>query len=128
MAIEKEEGQMRTKVFEIRDKGTFIPVIAVEVETQLEEERYLLSRAGYGRYPSGECVILIRAECSGVDRNATYDPYAWGSGGGRTYQVAHNYIIGNWRNLQSGDVIDVEFILGEKPAPKISERLEDVRV
>jgi len=112
---------MITKIFELRDKGTFIPVIAIRVKhgPASEAERYLLARAGFRS--EGTHVILVRAECAGVARNASYDPYAWG---GRTYPVAHLHIIANWDKLSTGDVIDIEFLLGETTAPKSSERLE----
>lgn len=113
---------MTVKVFEVRDRGTFIPVIAIKIldgAPVTDQEQYLLRRAGYGF--TSECVILVRAECSGVDRNATYDPYAWGQAT-RTYCVAHNYIIEYWDTLSTGDVIDVEFILGETATRKTSER------
>lgn len=117
---------MITKALEIRDRGTFIPVIAIKMvppepdSGYFDPERYLLRRSGYGF--DDPCVVLCRMECSGVDRNATYDPYSWG-GGTRTYQVAHQYIIDHFDELRSGDVVDVEFILEETSKPKISERL-----
>jgi hypothetical protein len=117
---------MTTKLFELRDKATFIPVIAIQVISDAPltpQEYYLLSRAGYG--PASDCVILIRAECAGIDRNATYDPYSWGSA--RTFPVAHLHIIKHWDELKSGDVIDVEFILGETTAPKTSERTTEFK-
>ena len=82
-------------------------------------ERYLLRRAGYGF--DDPCVVLCRMDASGVDRNATYDQFAWG-GGTRTYQVAHQYIIDHFDELESGAVVDVEFILKETTQPKKSER------
>jgi len=94
-----------------------------ESERIAEAERYLLARSGYGRNPElnpEPCVVLCRMECAGVDRNASYDSHAWG---GRTFPVAHNYIIENFDALNSGDVIDVEFILGETTTKKLSERL-----
>jgi hypothetical protein len=39
---------------------------------------------------------------------------------------AHRYIEENWNALSDGDVIDVEFILGETKEKKISERYETV--
>jgi hypothetical protein len=121
---------MITKALEIRDSHTFIPVIAVKMVPSLilkggqqvddEAERYLLRRSGYGF--ANPCVVLVRMEASGVDRNATYDPFAWG-GGSRTMTVAHDYITKNFDSLNSGDVIDVEFILGETKQPKQSERI-----
>ena len=119
---------MITKAFEIRDAATFIPVIAIKMvpdyvfrHDETNPERYLLRRAGFGF--DDPCVIVCRMEASGVDRNATYDPYSWG-GGSRTMTVAHEHIRKNFDNLNSGDVIDVEFILNETQKPKVSERLQ----
>lgn len=116
---------MITKAFEVRDKATFIPVVAILMvpngwPSLLDNsERFLLRRSGYGfDHPS---VLLCRMEASGTDRNATYDPYSWSD---RTFTVAHCYIEKNWNTLNSGDVIDVEFILGETKEPKRSERFD----
>lgn len=41
---------MIVKAIEIRDKGTFIPAVAIEMTpdpSQSENQRYLLHRAGY---------------------------------------------------------------------------------
>ncbi len=121
---------MIVKAFEIRDARTFIPVIAIKmVPTQQspfleEQERYLLARAGYGIDPSkNPLVVVCRMEAAGIDRNATYDPYSWGN---RTMNIAHLHIEQHIDVLSSGDVIDVEFVLGEKPWPKISERMRDI--
>ena len=115
---------MITKLFEIRDKATFIPVMATLMRPAVgdDEEFYLLRRAGFNIFERPQSVILCRLECSGVDRNATYDPYSWG-GGARTYQVAHQYIIDHFDELPSGAVVDVEYILQETKQPKQSERI-----
>lgn len=123
---------MIVKAIEIRDRGTFIPALSIKMvpvsdweanvsERMSDSERYLLRRAGYGF--EEPCVVLCRMECSGVDRNATYDPYSWG-GGARTMPVAHDYIIKHFDELESGTVVDVEFILGETKESKKSEREE----
>jgi uncharacterized GH25 family protein len=39
--------------------------------------------------------------------------------------VAHNYIIKHWHDLHDGDVVDVEWILGETKQKKISERVTE---
>ena len=44
---------MQVKFFEVRDWRTFIPVMATRFEPRNEQERYLLSRAGYGKYGLG---------------------------------------------------------------------------
>ena len=45
----------------------------------------------------------------------------------RTRPHAHAYIEQHWHELRDGDVIDIEFILGETAEPKLSER-ETVRL
>ena len=110
---------METKLFEIRDKGTFIPALAIKLSAAFEaseEESYLLSRAGFFN-DERPYVLLHHLNLE----KCTYDSHNWGS---RTMVTAHNHIIENWDSLKSGDVIDVEFILGESKASKTSERLE----
>ena len=41
----------------------------------------------------------------------------------RTMPTAHKWIIENWDELEHGQVVDVEFILGIASEPKIAERL-----
>ncbi len=112
---------LETKLFEVRDKNTFIPVVAIfwsRSEQELNnEESYLLGRAGYGKF--NDCILLTYLS-SGA---ANYDPYQWGN---RTMQTAHSYIEDNWEELQSGEVVDVEFILKETKEPKISEMVEEI--
>ena len=114
---------METKLFEIRDSATFIPILAVRFTPANEQESYLLARAGYGLEPGyqGQYVILCRIVGGELDARAT--PDHWGRST-RTVSTAHHYIINNWEELASGDVVDVEFIKGETSAPKVSERLE----
>lgn len=107
---------MEIKVFEIRDKATFIPACAIKMASTNEKEDYLLRRAGFA---SGDHVVLMRFH----DDEAHYDPYAWGNR--RTLTNAHQYIAKYFDSLESGDVIDVEFILGETRDPKASERYFD---
>jgi hypothetical protein len=61
---------------------------------------------------------MIDAQCRGV----AYDPYDWV--GDRTKPHAHQFIMEHWQELRDGDVIDVQFILGETDSPKVSEQLE----
>ena len=105
---------MQVKILEIRDEATFIPVICIHPVADNEAQRYLLRRDGYDAGVDEQCIILIDAQC----RDCSYDPYNWPN---RTKKVAHDYIRNNWSALKDGDVVDVEFILGETPAPKVSE-------
>jgi ribosomal protein S27AE len=107
---------MKTKLFELRDRATMVPVMATQLEATNPAEEYLLRRSGYGR---GETYIILTG-LNSPDKS-TYDPYDWGN---RTRLVAHEYLLkdGNFDRLPSGSVIDVEFILGERDKPKVSEK------
>jgi hypothetical protein len=105
------------KCLEVRDAGTFCPVICIHPVASNEEQRYLLRRDGYRADPLEHCIIYIQNQCRGV----AYDPYHFPQNP-RTHRVAHIYITENWSMLKDGDVIDVEFILGETSKCKVSER------
>jgi|ERR1039458_7000887 hypothetical protein len=107
---------MQVKLLELRDKGTFIPLLCVDMNPDNDDQRYLLRRVGYpcDNRPN---VVITSANADGGA--ASNDPYSWG---GRTFPVAHKYIIEHWVDLRDGDVVDVSFILGETKAPKVSER------
>lgn len=116
---------MDVKLFEIRDRATFIPVLGVKIEIDdpTTAEAWLLRRAGYAVEDLlGGTFVLLTTLSSGVGR-AICDPYDWG---GDTFPPAHDYIARHWDQLKSGDVIDAEHIRGESAAPKPSERLTEV--
>lgn len=124
---------MVVKLFEVRDKGTFMPVMAVRLTPtvhfsgpdRFEREKWLLNRAGYGDLQlqcdshSLEEPYVILCKLDGVE--AQFDPFQWG-GHRRTLHFAHRHIIENWWELNSGDLIDVEFINGVTKEPKVSEQ------
>lgn len=111
---------MKAKTFEIRDDGTCIPVLAVQLTADCEADLYLIERSGYGRNPRGpRPFVMIWPMASGT-ATATSDPNAHG-GGLRTWPTAHEYIEEHFNELQSGAVVDVEFIKGETTVPKASE-------
>jgi hypothetical protein len=111
---------METKTFEIRDEGTFIPVLAIRLNPENNADRFLLAQSGYGRTPAEQGKYVIMMPLNDVSM-ATYDPFKIDRPGG-TYFVAYEYIKKNFETLESGAVVDVEFIKGLTPAPKISER------
>jgi hypothetical protein len=117
---------MEVKLLEVRDRGTFMPVMAVRLLARDDAERFLLRRAGYADdqiMPHGQMVnepYVILVKLDGVE--AQYDPFEWGTRR-RSLFVAHQFVIANWARLQPGQVIDVEHILGESAAPKLSERV-----
>lgn len=107
---------MIVKAFEVRDRATFIPVLAILLGSQNAEEEYLLMRCGYRSFG----VYSVMMTRLAGDGRACVDPQSWGD---RTMQAIHFYLEENFVKHQSGDVLDVEFILGEKKHPKLSERL-----
>lgn len=116
---------MITKTFEIRDRATFIPVLGVQLNPGCEPDRYLFSRSGFGRSSEDQSQYVCLIKIDGGEGKASSDPYFWKEDS-RTMIVAHDHIIKNFTWLNSGDVIDVEFILGETKNTKISERLEEI--
>lgn len=113
----------QAKIFEIRDRGTFIPVMAVKLGShnpfkpnwQIEED-YLIRRVGF----SDDVNYVLLTILSSLETN--YEPTAWTSE--RTIGNAHKYILDNFDILKGGEVVDIEYILGETKELKVSERLE----
>jgi len=112
---------MEVKILEIRDAATFIPAMATRLHVRNTDELFLCRRAGYSQEQLTELYhyapYIILCKLDGVE--AQYDPYNWPCG--RTMQIAHQWIIEHWDEICSGQVIDVEFILGERSEPKKSE-------
>ena len=105
---------METKVFEILDRMTCIPAIAVHVAPTATRDTAILRRLGYRS--SGTTLL-----CYLATGRACTDPRDWGD---RTMRTAHIHIEAYWPDLRSGDVVDVEHILGETDTPKASELLD----
>jgi hypothetical protein len=126
--LERGHNTMKVKLLEVRDAGTFIPVLCIDMQpprmgtADYAPARYLLRRCGYpcDGHPN---IIMTRLDGNGY---ATNDYYNWSQdphvGGTRTFPQAHKYITDHWWELHTGDVIDVEFILGERAEKKRSER------
>lgn len=115
---------MEVKLIEIRDKGTFIPAMAIRLYAdEGTPDHWLLRRAGYDatqiENEFAEPYIIL-AKLDGLE--AHYDPFDWPNR--RTMGTVHRHLIELWDEIKSGDVIDVEFILGETQVAKVSERLE----
>lgn len=119
----KARQPMKVKLFEIRDSGTFIQALAIKIECKgaSEQERYLLRRCGFGER-GGYAILLHHLQSD----KGSMDVYNWPKVNGdlRTMPQAHAYLEKHFDELESGSVIDIEYILGEKPTKKISEREE----
>lgn len=109
---------METKILELRDRATFIPVVAIYLDyhNASEEERYLLGSTGWG---GGPWLMLAKL----IDFNFTdyYTSQVW-------MNRAHDHIKENWHSIPNYAVVDMEFVRGESVAPKQPQRLEDPMV
>lgn len=99
---------VQVKFFEVRDSGTLIPVMV----TSFTGSDHPLIR--YAGFDPGACAIVL---CKLVNCIAHYDPYDWPDNP-RTMREAHLAIEKQWESLKDGDVIDVEFELGETTVKK----------
>src|SRR5215468_6948868 len=94
---------MEIKLIEVRDRGTFIPALAIRVTSTGDVAGdWLLRRGGFSL--NGASIILIRL----TDCEAQYDPYDWAN---RTMQTAHVWLLEHFEQIESGAVVDVEHIL-----------------
>lgn len=112
-----------TKMFEVRDEGTTMVVIALKPDARFEAERWGWAKAGYGTDPMGQRGYVLLAPLSGGEGMLVCDPFKHkGAPHVRTLPTAHRHITENWEYLRSGDVIDVQFVLGETTEAKAPER------
>jgi hypothetical protein len=103
-----------TKMVEVRDRSTFIPCLATRLVPKNDAERFLLRRVGYGPEPA-DYVLLTQL----ASLRASYQAADWS--GSRTMEAAHRWIEAHFEEIEDGQVVDVEFILGETSEPKRSE-------
>ena len=107
---------METKLFEVRDRGTCMPSMAIRTSPANPAECWLLARMGYGSTGEDQARhVLFVPLC---DQSLKYNPAEWRD---RTRSTAHRYIIDHWDLLKSGQVIDVRHILGETDAPAVTD-------
>ncbi|SFJ97973.1 hypothetical protein [Methylocapsa palsarum] len=97
---------MQTKLLEIRDQSGRIPVLAMEIGPRTEAGAELLQRFGLAA-ERGVVVVNLK------NQTALRDSFTWENNS--AMQIAHAYIDGRFEQLTDGDVVDVEFILGETP-------------
>lgn len=110
---------METKLFELRDRGTFIPLLCIK--PQASEDFYgpmsFTAKMAW-RYGYKNARAVIVTHMGEPRRGCCSDPYDWGD---RTFQTAHRHIEEHWDELKSGDLIDVRVLLGETDTPCESE-------
>lgn len=109
---------MEIKFFEVRDSATCIPVMCTKLEGDNQAQRAILRRAGF--LIAIPCILYVHLQSS----RSNWDIYAWSD---RTNHTAHNFIKVYWDSLTDGEVIDVEYILGETKVKKTSEIIFDTQ-
>ncbi len=105
------------KYLEVRDRATCMAVLAIKVDSTQKDEREIIYWSGHGGF-----IMMIDLAGPKIERAWTH----WGKND-RTKTQAHKYIEENWDKLKSGDVVDVEFVLGEAKKPKKPHWLERVQ-
>jgi hypothetical protein len=112
---------MEVKFFELRDSATLIPIMAMKFRHTTPKERRLIKRSGYGSDDYQQTyVLLCKLDPTGAEgKQITSDAYDWTYG--RTMRDAHLYLNENFDKHTSGDVIDIQFINGERETIKESE-------
>ena len=90
-------------------------MLCVDMNPDNDVQRAYMRRLGY---PCEGAPNIAITHLAANGTSFWNDPYVWG---GRTYPVAHKYIYEHWDELEDGSVVDVQFILGERATPKVSE-------
>jgi hypothetical protein len=95
---------MEVKFLEIRFGSAFIPAVALRAIPRNQKERYILSRAGF----SSPGIFL--APLQGIEFPSL-----------KAFGFTLNYLERHWDAVSSGDVIDVDYLTGERDKPRITE-------
>ena len=110
---------MIIKMFEVRDEGTCIVVLAYRMKPANEAQQLLWERCGYGPGADGQAEYVWLQRIDGGEGKGTSDVFQWGNS--RTMHEAHKYIKKNFDSMKDGEVVDVQFINGETTVKKDAE-------
>jgi len=117
---------IETKILELRDHGTFIPIIALRVRNERSgsQEDWLLGKCGWG--PQQEGFYLFSAADDGRHFAISCgDPeylHMQSFPADRTFTTTFTYVSSHWDEFETGDVVDVRVILGEAQQPVTTDR------
>jgi hypothetical protein len=110
---------METKLFELRDRVTMIPIMATRLEAANEQEAWILGNSGFGVGRQSHMKYIMMGELIGGGRVWTSDPFKQPI---EELRQAHMYILEHFDDLEHGAVIDLEYIRGERDTPSKSDR------
>ena len=103
---------MKIKLFEVRDIDTFIVISAIKTDSFNESEAFLLKRSGFN---PGDNIIVTNMNTLA----SNYHSDKWND---KTMQTVHAFLEEKFDELGHGIVLDAEYIRGEAPKPKRSEK------
>jgi hypothetical protein len=109
---------METKLFELRAVATCIPIIATKLSPSNDQDQWLLAHIGYGATPEEQSQYIMIARLEGgsiATANANRHPI-------HEMRTANKYLNTHFDELESGAVIDVDFIEGRTDKPVKSDR------
>lgn len=116
---------LEVKLVEARDDGITMALMFVKMAPDNPSEKWLLARSGYGDCPE-EYIIMVdinEGDNFKGQTSASETDYAYGF---RTRTVVHHFMEDNWDTVKPGDVVDVQYILGETSSPKKSEQFHSI--
>jgi hypothetical protein len=91
--------------------------MATKMYSDNEIERHYLRDQGY---PINRPLVVV---CKLTGCESHYDRFKWDSTT-RTMNTAHGFIERYFDSLKNGDVVDVEYIMGETKTKKLPQREE----
>lgn len=110
---------MRWKPLEVRDRATTIAILAARAESDNLITHKYLAQTGYYS-PTLPLTFVLRLYPLRVE----YNPYVWRDEGSRTVCLAHKHLTTElFHEYEDGDVIDIEYLQGEKAHRKTPELL-----
>ena len=117
------------KYFEVRDVGTRMVLMCFKFDAANEDERHLVGLSGFGTLIFGQNYYTLYYwpvdDGSSIRPAASYDIQNWHPAiiGSRTQYLAMKIVEKHWSQLCSGDVIDIEYAIGETTLPKCHDNL-----
>jgi hypothetical protein len=111
---------MESKLFELRAASTLQVILAIKISSINDKERLLLAHCGFGNcnLETERYILLLCIDGGSDDEPATTDCYKHNFS---EMVTAHKYIIKYFDEINTGDVIDVDFINGFSSFPKPSD-------
>lgn len=104
-----------SKFIAVMDRGTRIPLIAFKMSPDGLKEHVMFCTHGFGVLPHEYTFFydVNSGKCS-------YDPYKIGDA--YTLTPACKYIHDHWNEIESGSLVDAQYLRGETSEPRDWER------